>query len=314
MVNADGKRRREPGFVVARREQALKVEIPTSDADRLKLGRVGLVAFGGFVLGMAWPRLAGVTLVPSPPLDEQAQPAPEPAADESAAPAAATPPASAAAATGAPAPAPAADVLVVEVGKATITSCRDERGRRTEQCGSVDFDSVVRPPLEALSGCRAAGGVRGTLSLGFEVDFEAKKIKDLKSGKSTTLGSQTAGALTACAKEHLDAVKLDGVAHDHTAYTVYYSVEISPNEGQTAAAAEPTPAAASAADIVAASGRATVSWQVALIRSEPKEGEVVARVLNGTRVVVTGRKGEWYRVKYDAKGNEGWVYRTAIGL
>jgi hypothetical protein len=299
---------------VARREQALKVEIPTSDADRLKLGRVGLLAFGGFVLGIAWPRLAGVTLVPSPPLDEQTQAAAEPPADESAAPAAAAPPASAAAAPVAPAPPPTADVLVVQVGKATITSCRDARGR-TEQCGAADFDSVLRAPLEALSGCRAAGGARGTLSLGFEVDFENKKISDLKSGKSTTLGNQTTGALTACAKERLDTVKLDGVAHDHPEYTVYYSIEISPNEGQTAAAAaEPTSAATSEGDIVAASGRATVSWQVALIRAEPKEGEVVARVLNGTRVVVTGRKGEWYRVKYDAKGNEGWVYRTAIGL
>jgi hypothetical protein len=41
---------------------------------------------------------------------------------------------------------------------------------------------------------------------------------------------------------------------------------------------------------------------------------VVARVLSGTRVSVTGRQGDWYRVKYDGKGAEGWVFRTAIGM
>jgi SH3-like domain-containing protein len=66
--------------------------------------------------------------------------------------------------------------------------------------------------------------------------------------------------------------------------------------------------------VIEASGRATVGWQVALIRNEPRKGEVVARILSGTNVVVTGRNGDWYRVKYDGKGNEGWVYRSAIGL
>jgi SH3-like domain-containing protein len=51
------------------------------------------------------------------------------------------------------------------------------------------------------------------------------------------------------------------------------------------------------------------------VRSDPKrDGEVRARVLSGTRVVVTGKNGDWFRIKYDAKGNQGWVYRTAIGM
>jgi hypothetical protein len=58
-----------------------------------------------------------------------------------------------------------------------------------------------------------------------------------------------------------------------------------------------------------------VSWDVALVRASPaRDGEVRARVLSGTRVVVTGKSGDWFRVKYDAKGNQGWVYRTAIGM
>ena len=69
------------------------------------------------------------------------------------------------------------------------------------------------------------------------------------------------------------------------------------------------------AEATPASGRATVSWDVALVRSQPaRDGEVRARVLNGTRVVVTGKSGDWFRIKYDARGNQGWVYRTAIGM
>jgi uncharacterized protein YgiM (DUF1202 family) len=67
--------------------------------------------------------------------------------------------------------------------------------------------------------------------------------------------------------------------------------------------------------VTPASGKATVSWDVALVRAGPsREDDVVARVLSGTRVNVTGRQGDWYRVKYDGKGSEGWVFRTAIGM
>jgi len=68
-------------------------------------------------------------------------------------------------------------------------------------------------------------------------------------------------------------------------------------------------------NVTPASGVATVSWDTALVRTAPdRESKVVARVLSGTRVGVTGRSGDWYRVKYDAKGREGWVFRTSIGM
>jgi len=58
-----------------------------------------------------------------------------------------------------------------------------------------------------------------------------------------------------------------------------------------------------------------VSWETALVHATPeKDGKVVARVLSGTRVAVTGRSGDWYRIKYDARGREGWVFRTAVGM
>jgi SH3-like domain-containing protein len=51
-----------------------------------------------------------------------------------------------------------------------------------------------------------------------------------------------------------------------------------------------------------------------MIRKTPKTGAIVARVLGGTRLAVTGRQGDWYRVKYDSEGHEGFVFKAAIGL
>ena len=58
-----------------------------------------------------------------------------------------------------------------------------------------------------------------------------------------------------------------------------------------------------------------MGWVAAIIRDGPsRDGREIARVLSGTRMTVVARKGEWYKVKYDAKGSEGWVYKAAIGL
>ena len=60
---------------------------------------------------------------------------------------------------------------------------------------------------------------------------------------------------------------------------------------------------------------ATVVWNSAIIRDAPSEkGARVAQILSGTRVAVVGRHNNWYKIKYDSKGNEGWVYKGALGL
>ena len=51
----------------ARPTKPLRVEIPTPDADRPVLSRVGLVAAVGFALGIAWPRLLGLEVGPNIP-------------------------------------------------------------------------------------------------------------------------------------------------------------------------------------------------------------------------------------------------------
>jgi uncharacterized protein YgiM (DUF1202 family) len=51
------------------------------------------------------------------------------------------------------------------------------------------------------------------------------------------------------------------------------------------------------------------------VRDTPsKTGNMAARLLSGTTVVVTGKTGDWYRVKYGPQGKEGWVFKSALGL
>jgi len=292
-------------MAVEQRRAGLKVEIPKDESPRL--GRVGLIAVVGFAIGAVWPSLANFKLVPNAPSQPAAAPglAGEPVAASamSALPSAAPPPPEA----------PAAPAGGAVVGELQVTSCRGEGGRKVETCDAIDFDRVARPRLQALAGCAGASRLTGMLSVGLELDFEKGKVVRVASGKSTTLGQSETDALIDCANTGFADVNLEGIAHQHAQYTAFYRVEFT--AAPEAPAEEAEPVAADQVSVTPATGRATVSWEVALVRSGPsRDGKVVARVLSGTRVVVTGRNGDWYQIKYDAKGNQGWVYRTAIGM
>jgi Bacterial SH3 domain len=84
----------------------------------------------------------------------------------------------------------------------------------------------------------------------------------------------------------------------------------------TSERARPSAADSSSADeLVVMSGQATIGWKAAVVRKGPSsQAETVERIAYGTRVSVTGRQGEWYRVKYGRKGQAGWVHRKALGL
>jgi hypothetical protein len=190
----------------------------------------------------------------------------------------------------------------LEIGAPQVTSCRDRSRPERRRCDPVDFDKIARSRIEALSECEAASAAKGLFSVGFTLDFEKNRITEIQSGKSTDFPQSTTDALLGCARKAFESASLSGIDHERQTYTVFYLIKFSP------------PASAQGDEAVSASGRATVTWEVALIRSAPKEGDILAHVLSGTRVVVTGRQGDWYRVKYDSKGSEGWVFKSAIGL
>lgn len=256
------------------------------------LTRVGIIAAVGFVIGIAWPRLAGVSLVPEAPIEESR----DLSAEEEESP------------TQAPVESEVIELTPEDrlgVSPAKITSCVSAEGDKTSSCDALAIDDLVHDSLISLLGCPAATGVFGTLSLGFVVDFEAAKITKVKSGRSTDLPKSTAKELLLCAEKNFGTVDLAKVPHQYAQYQVFYLLDFK----------TPEVAAEQKSTITPASGQATVQWQTALIRKEAEQdAPVQARLLSGARVVVTGRMGDWYRVKYDAKGREGWVHGAALGL
>jgi hypothetical protein len=297
----------------AERRQHPKIEVPNQKQETLRFGRVGLIVTAGFAIGILWPRLAGFKLVPSVPN----QPAESSSADLTGAPGEAKGAAAPQAPSSEPEP-PAAppdpNTDRLQISEPQFLACKQSGKKLKEECDHVEFDRLVRPHLQALSACPGAEKLSGSLSLGFDLDFATESVKSVKSGKSSSLPPAACEALVACEKKELANVSLVGIRHRHDAYSVFYRIEfLKADADKPGAAAAVTDGPT--ADVTEASGHATVAWDVALVRSAAsRDGPVIARVLQGTRVSVTGRRGDWYRIKYDVKGNVGWVYRTAIGM
>lgn len=272
-------------------ERAPRVDAPLPEAT---LGKVGIVALVGFVIGIVWPRLAGVSLVPEAPVDELL---PSPSAEASAASLVPDAPS-----------APTKQITardLVAIGEPSITSCRDADGKKVKDCGRLDTDALVHGALLALTECPGALGAFGRLSLGFEIDFGARKIGGVESGRSTNVPASVTKELLSCAKTSLAGVDPSSVPHTHASYTVYYVLDFK----------RPEEVVGDASAVTKASGTATVRWQTALVREEPtRDGKVVTRLLSGARVVVTGKQGDWYRVKYDDRGREAWLHGASIGM
>jgi len=296
----------------AERRQPLKIEVPDQKQETLRFGRVGLIVTAGFLIGIVWPRIAGFKLVPSVP----SQPAESSSADLTGAPGEAKGPAPAPPPVPEPeAPAAAQGALDrLQVSEPQFLACKDNGKKVKDECDHVEFDRLARPHVQALAACTGADKLVGVLSLGFDLDFTTQAVKNVKSGKSTSFSESETETLIECEKKEFSNVSLVGIAHKHEAYSIFYKVEFP--KAVTEKGEAPSPAGdAASADVTEASGHATVAWDVALVRSSAsRDGAVVARVLQGTRVSVTGRRGDWYRIKYDVKGSVGWVYRTAIGM
>ena len=296
----------------AERRQPLKIEVPNQKQETLRFGRVGLIVTAGFVIGIIWPRIAGFKLVPSVP----SQPAESSSADLTGAPGEVKGPTAAAPASE-PEPPPAVaapNTDRLQVSEPQFIACKANGKKRKDDCDHVEFDRLARPHIQALSACTGAQHMEGLLSIGFDLDFTSQTVSGVKSGKSTTLSASDTEALVACEKKEFQNVSLVGISHKHETYSVFYRVEFPKVGAEPAGGAEPA-ADTAPGDVTEATGHATVAWDVALVRSSAsRDGTVVARVLQGTRITVTGRRGDWYRIKYDVKGNVGWVYRTAIGM
>lgn len=301
----------------------LEVQIPRPADDQPSWTRVGVIAAIGFIVGVAWPKLAGVRLGPSLPADATsatASAAPPGAEPPSGAPTQALPAAIATPSTPAvtQAPAPVATMPSVNVGHGVVFACKTSDGDSLKggDCGTLPgLDGVVMPRLRKLAECAEAAGETGKLHLTIHLDFPRGGI-GVDLGRNQ--GVSSADALLACAKTDVAGATLVGIAHDNPRYSVAYSVTFGAGSGTPAAGAESatgapaipsTPVATGAVD-----GDAQVVWEVAIIRDAPKTGKVVARLQRGTQLHIGASHDGWYPVKYgDGFSSDGWVYRGAIG-
>lgn len=295
----------------------LQVQIPRPADDQPSWTRVGVIAAIGFIVGVAWPKLAGVRLGPSLPADATS------AATSAAPPGGAEPPGSAQApavpaaiatpsnAAAAPAAAPAPPS--VAVGHGFVFACKTSDGDSLKggDCGTLPgLDSVVMPRLRKLAECADAAGESGKLHLVVHLDFPRGGV-GVELGRGQ--GVSSPDALVACAKSDVAGASLAGIAHDNPRYSVAYSVTFGGGESPTGSPSTPStpaiPAPAGAID-----GEAQVVWEVAIIRDTPKTGKVVARLQRGTQIRIGTARDGWYPVKYgDGFSSDGWVYRGAIG-
>jgi len=292
---------------MANKRRELEVKIPAPADERPRWSRVGVFAAVGLVVGLAWPTLAGMRVGPDVPGAKDGEEAAPP------------PPASASVAPQASASAPAlsspaaaqvrSNQQTVVVAGGEIADCYEGKERiEGEKCGTLKLDQTFGPRLEQLKGCASAIGLTGEMEIGFDLRFDKKEIKVLK-GKKTDLPNSTVQGILVCTADYIRDVQPDKIGHKYPRYRVFYQLKFYPpgaapntvgvqeeeNEGDGSER-----------------GIASVSWDTALVRSEPRTGTVVSRLVRGTKVKLLGRRKDWYRVKIGDK--DGWVYRGAIGL
>ena len=293
------------------------VSVRDTDADGPRWGRLTLIALCCFAAGLGWPLLAGLDFVQRPPGAAPLKP------EETDAPVEPEPADLEPSPTPKPgAPRPREDAVRAAAGMAPlltereglriegkeVTSCKDQDRAVRGPCDAPQLDSVLAEPLRALTECEAAQGVNGLLSLGLELDFSRKQVVTVRSGHSTTLSERATAGLLECAEGRLLGKSLAGVEHRHTSYWLHYRIRFVPP-------GSPLPGGADAERMVAMSGQATIGSRAAIVREEPsRQAPIRDRLQYGSRVDVTGRMGDWYRVKYGSEGSTGWVYRKALGL
>jgi len=276
-----------------------------------RLGRLSGIVAVCFGAGVLWPVLAGYDLAPRPPGSEAKEVEAAPAEDPSSAgPSSEADPAG----EGEPPAATVSERQLALIKQSEVTSCKDARGKAVVPCDRPLLRDAVEPALSRLAQCGAAQGLSGTLSLGLQIDFRRKRIASIKAGNATTIPREKSGALVSCARTELSGVSLKDIAHEQSEYWMYFAVELVPPGTRIEPRALTADGSVTGA-IVEASGHATVGWNTAVVRETPAaDGAIVTRLLFGTRVKVTGRLGDWYRVSYDAKGRIGWVHRNEVGM
>ena len=191
------------------------------------------------------------------------------------------------------------------------------------ECGRVaGFDGIAQPRLRKLATCPAALGASGKLSVVFNIDFPSNRVA-VEIGKSSTVANVE--GFVACVKPAFQGVSLGALDHQNPHYALFYGLVFGAKDAAHAVASggvpvvSAGPAAAPSSttgpgSTDVASGTAEVIWEVAIVRDSPRTGQVLARLVRGTKLRLGSGQDGWYAVKYGPDfSSDGWVYRGAIG-
>lgn len=327
-----------------RSDAPLAIEVPTATQDKPAWVKVGVIAAVGFVIGIAWPRLAGVRIGPNAPGESAAAASAShggraPDAPPASVTKVAAAPSSSAATPATTAPAPTTNTAAappkITVSKGLVLTCKttDGENKKGKDCGGVPgVDDIVRPRVRNIATCSGMEGQTGKFSLTANADFVSGRFWYELNTKSATV--QNIDAVTSCLKTVFHNTAVVQTPHEHSKYSVVYTAQLTPGgddkdkvadksdksdvrdtkDTKAKTEAEEKPEKAEKPAPAAATGEAEVAWDVGLVRDTPKTGTLVARLPRGTKVKVGASKDGWYQIKYgDGFANEGWLYRGAIG-
>lgn len=215
-------------------------------------------------------------------------------------------------------------------------------------------EAALRAHLAMVANCpsapSAARDPTRVLSTGLTVDFERHRVAVLI-GRSSSVPDKV--SYMACIREGLSGLEdLWALPHAHRRYLWFFNVHFSPLSGavvppEPEPTPEPTPIAAptpepSPTQVVtptppaptetdagvahaipipldelvrhSATGRSTVTWSTAIVRSSPRDGEVVGRLPQGTEIELLERRGGWWAIRWDSHSpHAGWAWHLAIG-
>ena len=290
-----------------RSDPPLQVDIPPRAADQPPWTKVGIVAAIGFVIGVAWPRLAGFQIGPAPPQDGRPSAAAIASAHATGVASATQAGMPAAMTSGTPA-AMANNEETVAVASGEISKCRDAKGKALDKCDEIAIDPLFVPRLKELTRCPSAIGLAGKLTIGFELDFKHRKIGVARAKGKAQLPRTTLDGVTRCAEKSAAGVSLDDLTHEAVRYTVSYALSFTPPGKTPEADAPAKPEAKEDATKVA-----EVSWRSVQVHDAPKKNApTIAKLGKGAKVVVLELKDEFARVEI-GDGKQGWVVRESVG-
>lgn len=285
-----------------------RVQLPPPDEDRPAWGRVGIIAILGFVVGVAWPRLAGVSLGPNPPADAPrvASSAVAAAAKTSLAGVTAQAPIPGASAL-LPPEAPAHHELVLSLKALDGTRCRDAKNKAVDSCDKLAIEGTFEPRLKGLARCPSALGLQGQVVFGFDLDFKNKTLKVQRA--KAKLPKTTLDGLTRCVEKSFNGVSLDEIEHQQNRYSLAYEVSFQP----PGSAANPEPAEAPKGKPL--DGKTgTISWGSCQVREAPsKSAAAIGKLKHKAEVKLLEEKDGWYRIDFNSKP-QAWISSSAVTL